>query len=266
MTKIDDLLTTITPDFAAQLLSRNTRNRPLSKKLVDDYAKILRSGNFLINGDPIRVDLNGVLLDGQHRLSACVSTGIPIQAVFVEGLPPKVMSTIDQHSKRTIGQVLAIEGHKNANHLAALVRMTYGIATGQRFSVRLSSSDVIKFIERHPAVIQSASLTTVIFPKTSTIVGAIHYIGVFNGHSEHAAEFVRGFKNGIPKYDGDPIHAVRERLLRDSRITPSDRVKLCVNGWNKFILGERSTLAKIPIDPRIIGWDLESFEGTGPET
>lgn len=64
---------TITPEKAKTLLVMNTKNRKLSRKLVQKYASDMAAGRWPYNGDPIRVSVSNVLLDGQHRLEACIA-------------------------------------------------------------------------------------------------------------------------------------------------------------------------------------------------
>lgn len=255
----------ITPAIAASLLSKNTRNRPINQKRVADLAREMTRGGFKFNGDTIRVDVNGVLLDGQHRLSACVASGCDFQCILVTGLPPEVMPTIDQHSKRTVGHVLAIEGVKNSNFVAAAIRNAYGVATGTRFAARLNATEVILALSRHPRIHFSCDAARACFPKTSAYVAAIHYIGVYFGRDEQANLYVETWKNGIPQYDGCPIHASRERMLHEPQMSPTDRMKLCIWSWLKFLDKTSVSRSQIPSDPRIPGWDATAFNSVGPD-
>lgn len=256
----------ITPEIARQMMSQNSKNRPINGKRVDDLARELSSGRFVFNGDTVRVDEDGILLDGQHRLAACIKTGISFQAVVVTGLPRSVMPTIDQHSKRTIGQVLSLEGVIHANQTAAIVRMIYGIATGTRFSARLTSTEVLNALERHPLVHDSTKCTRHVFPKMGSIIGGIHYIGVFLGRDDDADQFVKVWRDGIPSYDGCAVHVCRERMVRDVKIfSPTDRIKAAISAFNKMCVRESVTRVHVPQDPSIRGWSEKQWLGFGPK-
>ena len=70
----------ITPDKASDLLETNTENRKISKGTVEAYANDMLAGNWDESvGVAISIDKDGVLRDGQHRLSAIVQSGVSIR-------------------------------------------------------------------------------------------------------------------------------------------------------------------------------------------
>lgn len=66
----------ISPEMAANLLENNTGNRKISKGTVQAYAQDILAGNWDETvGVAISIDEDGVLRDGQHRLTAIVQAG-----------------------------------------------------------------------------------------------------------------------------------------------------------------------------------------------
>lgn len=63
---------TITPELAADLLSRNMKNRPVSQQRVRKYMAAMVAGKWLLNGEAIKISIDGRLIDGQHRLKAII--------------------------------------------------------------------------------------------------------------------------------------------------------------------------------------------------
>lgn len=98
----------ISPKEAEMLLfEHNPYNyRKINFSTVKIYAKDMKDGNWKENGETIKFDFNGNLIDGQHRLQAIVESGITIELIIVEGLDPNVADTIDIGRKRTIEQYL----------------------------------------------------------------------------------------------------------------------------------------------------------------
>lgn len=82
----------------------------------------MSAGVWKMNGDTIRFNGNGDLIDGQHRLNACVQAAQPFDTYVVRGLEHDSFDTIDQGKKRTIGDVLARQGHKHYTALASSLR------------------------------------------------------------------------------------------------------------------------------------------------
>ena len=67
----------ITPEIAADMLTRNIGNRPLRPKVWRSYASDMKSGNWRKTHEAIAVSVSGRLLNGQHRLTAVVHSGVP---------------------------------------------------------------------------------------------------------------------------------------------------------------------------------------------
>lgn len=114
----------VDPDLASQWLAdHNTRNRPLSKVHVATLAADLANGRWKTTHQGVAFDWNGVLVDGQHRLAAIVEAGVPARLLVTRGVDPQAFEVIDQHKKRTAGQILAMEGiQRDAPRLAAMAR------------------------------------------------------------------------------------------------------------------------------------------------
>lgn len=65
----------ITPDRAAALLADQIANRPVKVGHVERLVRAVNTGNFKLSPFPIVLDKAGHLVDGQHRLTACVQSG-----------------------------------------------------------------------------------------------------------------------------------------------------------------------------------------------
>jgi len=112
----------VTPKKAMEWLKRNVANRPLGVKRVGFYARTMTDGAWKLNGDTIRFNGNGDLIDGQHRLSACVKADVSFETYVVRGLEHDAFDTIDQGKSRSIGDVFARQGHKHYIKLASAAR------------------------------------------------------------------------------------------------------------------------------------------------
>ncbi len=111
----------ITPANAAKILdSKNTSNRNISKGKVAEYVNAMKNGEWLFNGDSIRISSDGILLDGQHRLTALAKSGINQHFVIIENMQKEVGLTIDVGKVRSGGDVLAMEAGVGLNAAAAI--------------------------------------------------------------------------------------------------------------------------------------------------
>ena len=78
----------ITPEIAREMLTHNTNNyRAISKTVVSRYVDEIQGNCWEANGDTIVFNEDGVLLNGQHRLTAVAEAGKPIVSLVVRGIP-----------------------------------------------------------------------------------------------------------------------------------------------------------------------------------
>ena len=122
--KIAHAVVMVTPKMAERWLRSNTHNRKVRQRTVAKYRADMEAGLWAMAADPIRFDYNGTLLDGQHRLLALAELPdvVTIPFLVVRGLPPESQGVMDQGSKRTPGDQLALAGVKNSNAVAAAVK------------------------------------------------------------------------------------------------------------------------------------------------
>ena len=59
------------------------------------YAADMKAGRWQLNGEAIKFDKNGHLLNGQHRLHAVVRADTTIQMLVISGLDPETRTTMD---------------------------------------------------------------------------------------------------------------------------------------------------------------------------
>lgn len=72
----------ITPATAALFLETNECNRPVSDFLVEAYERDIRANKWEFNGDSLRFDREGRMVEGQHRCLAIVRAGKPIKTLI----------------------------------------------------------------------------------------------------------------------------------------------------------------------------------------
>jgi hypothetical protein len=115
----------VTPKKAAEYLERNTANRPLTKRAVQEFAAAMRRGEWRVTHQAIAFDTTGALVDGQHRLAAIIEAGVPVEITVCTDVPAGAFDVLDTGKRRNAADVLAIEGEKSATMLAAMVRTVW---------------------------------------------------------------------------------------------------------------------------------------------
>ena len=76
----------ITPEKAVEYLDNNFKHREIKQTRVDKYVASMTEGNWKFNGKVITFNKDGVLLNGQHRLTAVVQSGVPLRTLVVRGI------------------------------------------------------------------------------------------------------------------------------------------------------------------------------------
>lgn len=264
-------IATITPTKAKRLLKGNTANRPVNTAHVRELADRMKSSEFVFNGDAIRVAIDGRVLDGQHRLAACVMAGVSFQSVLVTDLPMvqgdiSTQDTIDQGVKRTVGHQLVMDGYDRgiANTLGAALRIMHQLDAwidGKREVPKEAHRyDPIKArrdLERHPEMVKYVrkairiGKTGTAKPSASYVTALWRKFGLID--EAHADEFWESFHvydlgNGAPA--PKPVTMLREEIVRQridagggpSKANKVDPYWLCglsITAWNAFRDGRK---------------------------
>lgn len=249
--------TQITPDMAADMLDANTNNRKVKLGNLNKIGEDMVAGRWVFNGDAIRIDDSGTILDGQHRLMQVEATGVTIDALIVSNLPSSVRATIDTNAIRSAGDELQMRGHLNANGLAAVAaalirRETFGlraaldpqsISTTHR--VPISTGRIIALIDSDPTVKQLAtSSSTHQYKAITRTMGSIlyHEFSQLQGGITDADYFFARLRDGAQLPADSPILKLRVTLdglynNRRHRISPSHTAALTIKSWNAYRLG-----------------------------
>ena len=98
----------VTPDMARDWLKTNTRNRTPNRDKLAKVKYDLTHDLFELTHQAIAFDVNGELIDGQHRLLAIVETGIPAPLTVAFNAPRS--ANMDIGTKRTQKQSLYMAG------------------------------------------------------------------------------------------------------------------------------------------------------------
>ena len=252
MTSITMELETITPERAKDMLTRNTNNRALQKGTVTSYARQMKNGVWLLNGDAIRFSDEGVLLDGQHRLAAVVMSGASIQAWVGRGFPAEAQMTMDGQRKRTAGDVLNLRGFSNGNKVAACVRMVYRWDQGERSmlsfggnAAHLSSLEVAKIVESDESFSHAVAQTHPAHSLAPVRVIATLHVLTSRLDVNKTQQFFEQLASGANLAEGNPILTLRRYWARlqnsTGSIPPGQYLMAGVRAWNAWAEGRTLT-------------------------
>lgn len=153
---------TITPALASEMLKRNTHNRPIRPTAIERYAQDMQDGKWILNGEAIMQHEDGMLINGQTRLSACIVAGVPFETLLVQGLNGEARDTIDVGVPHTLSDALGWRGVPEAKLTAAATTwsMRYDEMVeadfNQLMGYRVSRQQYLDYFARYPQIADSA--------------------------------------------------------------------------------------------------------------
>lgn len=208
----------ITPREAKNWLEANKGNRPLNRGHVQRLAAAIEAGEWELNGDPIRFDEDGCLLDGQHRLHAIVEADKAVDSVIIRNLPASTFSTMDCGRRRGGADTLAVAGETNCVALAAACRclLLYensGVAAVSNSKRQFSNAQILDCLQRHPDIRESLQ----VHHKLHSRFSFAPFITIdYLFRKKHPGHDYAGFWDRVASGEmiarGDPEYALRERL------------------------------------------------------
>lgn len=247
----------ITPSAAAKLLEGNLNNRAIKRGLVNALAASMTNGSWKLNGETIKIGANGRLIDGQHRLIACVQSGVSFRTVIARDMPEDIFDTVDTGITRSAADVLTCAGQPNANVLAAAMGIVWrwqnGIL-GSTSTERMPKEEFITMLEMHPDLQASTAPARRISVYTGFVgpMTAFHYLFT-KANPAKATEFFEGLETGAGLQTGSPILALRNYManVRTSNYAGSARPKKVyapiIKAWNAFCAGRQLSVIRFSV-------------------
>lgn len=143
----------IHPSEAEALLGRNTSNRNLRRKVVSRYADDMRDGNWLVTGAAIVISPEGRVLDGQHRLHACIEADVPFETVVVDGATDDVQVAMDSGLRRRLSDVLKFRGEQHCTALGSAIRAGWQWKNGIKpTSAACTNAQALEWLYHNPSI------------------------------------------------------------------------------------------------------------------
>lgn len=264
---MDDLVSrvvNVTPEQAEVWLGNNIpNNRRIKPTKLNIFSHDMVSGNWRMTGEPIQFDTRGRLIDGQHRLSAIVRTGVQIPLLCVWNVPDEAFPVINTGSARTAGDALSIDGRVGKAQppvLASVARVHLSYEQGLFSDATsnpagryrpLTNQDVINHVIAHPELDSAAVVAERIYrilPIPPSVIGAAVAI-LDTVSSEANQEFWRLIMDGITTGPGDPLLLLARRVqserLASGKIRPALGLFILFRCWNAWRDGERLTKLQV---------------------
>lgn len=251
---LDASILQITPQVAKEMLSTSFRNRPPQKARIRRYVQAMRNGEWII-AQPIMMNCDGSLVDGQHRLRAVCVFGKPIEFLVVKGFDRDgTFGKVDDVGPRRLKDWLHVQGENMPEILAGVIGMAAKdeaglIPTTASATFQLTPIEGCEFLKAHPKLRESvAAPGTVNLLVSRTMACFCHY--KFAQLDKVVADsFFIELVMGDVGSDFDPMLLLRERLKSDqlakAKLSRTERLALIFKAWNAIRTGNW---------PRVLRW------------
>lgn len=240
----------IDPLTAEIYLGHNDRNRRLTRGQVYRLAGALRRDEWCLNGETIVFDSAGDLTDGQHRLRGIINADKPMLTVVVRGVEPRrAQDTTGTGIKRTLGGQLSVHEEENAPTLAAAIMVVHKLTVERNWAGSYPTNlQGLEILRLHPklreACIIGGRANRSVLKYSSGTATALYYLFT-TVDDQDAKTFWMRLMVGDLLESGDPIHALRQAMLKDTnrpksqaRMTQRNRVALTIKAWVLWRQGE----------------------------
>ena len=256
--KMTETTRTINPEFAHKLLKYNPKNRRLNHAHVMGLASQMEEGLFMPELGFISFDKKGQLIDGQHRLHAIIESQTSFKMKIITGLNPDVRNIIDTGLKRSLADILRMDGVENAGIVSgAIAKMLIFDQTG-RFDARLNrkfhNADFKKAIKKHPDILICAQKLrpSIIFRRPAQILAL--YSMCHKVAPRKADDFFLRLMTGENLEKNSPLLEIRRIVLNKigtrNNIAITDLIFALISVWNASRKGNSYDVGRINEAPR----------------
>lgn len=228
----------ITPDRATALLRDRDFQRSLNQNWVTTLARDMKAGRWQLTPQGIILDTDGRLIDGQHRMSAVVRAGVPVQFWITEGAPTEIFKHLDGGRNRSMADRLKISGYTDPTQLAAIARKVYAWQCKQPWHYRTvpTREELQEVIDKDPLLIDAAKFAHGWRSRpVPAIAGFVWWLFV-RIEAEEAHWFMERLRNGAELPENSGVWAAHDRLWRQNEQgrfqQPQLTVAYIIAGWN----------------------------------
>lgn len=259
---------TWTVEDAENALKHNECNRPLGLAVVDQYCRDMLAREWTNDGSPIRFNVHGQLIDGQHRLHAQIKAGLTMRWLVIRDVEVKANLNIDMNKRRRLSDLLGYAGESDPQLLVAIIRLVWNIRANKlsRGRYAVSAAEMNQLLEDHPDVRFSAEIAAwckrrSMTPIAPSILGAAHWMIMQKVGRENADLFVARVTTLIGEEEGSPILALNSRMNQikgnGQRINQRDQLNFAIKTWNYDAVGKLvNSMTLYPKNQKAHDWKL----------
>lgn len=238
---------TVTPKMCVTWLEKNENNRPLNQRHVNVLTRTMKKKDWDLNGESLKFDVEGNILDGQHRMWACIEANVPFKTMLVHNLPRTAFDTIDTGRVRAAHDVLAMRGEKDTLLLVGILKHVGRYHTGTMLSTgKITNKEVEELLDIYPTARDMAHMLGRSAYRVRwcapSILGTCWYLA--SEKNKAAADtFFNGLIFGADLAPDSPILTLRNKFIdmksrKDQKLDTPAKMEMVVTTWNAFRIGK----------------------------
>jgi hypothetical protein len=145
----------IDKDKAIRLMETNEDNRNLKRSVIEKINRDIINTRYYVNGETIVISNTMKLLNGQHRLTSVIETGISIETWVIIGVLDSYKTTFDQGTSKTVADYLKMEKVASSKDVSIIIKLILLYAPGAEVtnkdlaSRRLSRQDSLEGYDQY---------------------------------------------------------------------------------------------------------------------
>jgi hypothetical protein len=230
----------VTPAQADEWLKGNTKNRNLAPTVAEGYATDMREKRWQYNYQAILIAYDGTIIDGQHRLRACVMAGVPFETDVVFGADKETMHSVDINYPRSAAHIAQLDGVQNAAAAAALAKLIlhhrhHGIHTLNNPSKTPTKTQINAELRRDPRISEVAGKSATFYRIMKPSVGLFCYFLFSEQDIELADRFFDELMHGENLSRTSAVYHLRERLIQEksakAKLPPVHLIAMFFRAW-----------------------------------
>jgi hypothetical protein len=244
----------VTPSQAKIWLNENkdSKNRKSSRHKINKYKEELQNLNWGFSNDEVCFDVNNRLINGKHRLTACVEADMPMFLTIATGFPTDAFQNFDCGYLRSNGQILNIAGIDHSNEMASTIRGYQLITNGATAAKNIGTTNILDHYEENKEIYDiGCDCYMVLKNKAASppgvIAGVLAYIYECTYDKTGVLEFTNMLAYGENLNRNHPAMYIREYCIKakkskDPYTGEYDLSRLfqerILKAWNNFAEGK----------------------------
>ena len=259
----------ISPQLARDMLqfsqrgavNKKNKNRKLSKTKVNKYAEAMKAGKWCLTGEPIIISDDGEILNGHHRLQACLEAGVGFISTVTYGVTDDLsFAHIDVGNMRSRAQVLEMSGVKVSAPILSRVAMLAKAfdMTKNKYNFRgtqgtsFQPAEILSYVEEHEELALSVDFASTIVKRhrlesqiSEPIYAFAHYL-----ITQHLKEM---------EFDGLPVtpEVYLTRVISGLGLNSEEDIEYQVRNYLQSLVRESTSYALLcKLSAIFKGWNL----------